>query len=219
VTWTAEKPLRADAERNRRRILDAAGELFATRGLEVTMDEIAAQAGLGVGTIYRRFPNRDAVAEQLFADGLDRVVALADAALAEPDPWEGLVSLLEGVLELMAADRGLRALMVGPARGHVGAARARAAMAPRVGELVRRAQEAGTLRGDVDRADIPITLLMIGSVMEYSGDLAPGLWRRMLALVLDGLRPTRDGATPLPAPPVPIDDVQRIMGAWRPRAD
>src|SRR5690242_16787206 len=87
----AEKPLRADAERNRQRLLDAARELFAERGLEVTLDDIAERAGVGVGTAYRRFASKDDLIDALFEQELAGIVEIADAAAAHEDAWEGLV--------------------------------------------------------------------------------------------------------------------------------
>src|SRR3954449_13048651 len=87
----AEPRLRRDAERNRERILAAAADAFAEGGLAVTMDEIARRAGVGVGTIYRRFPDKELLIEALFEQRIDELVALAEAAREEPDPFAGLV--------------------------------------------------------------------------------------------------------------------------------
>jgi AcrR family transcriptional regulator len=103
-----EKPLRADAERNRKRILDAAAELFAAKGLSVGLDEIAQHAGVGVGTAYRRFPDKRQRIEALFEERLDRLVELAERALAADDAWEGLTGFLEQATELQIHNRGLR---------------------------------------------------------------------------------------------------------------
>src|SRR2546423_10437444 len=90
-----QKPLRADAERNRRRVLDAAAELFAAKGLAVGLDEIARHAGVGVGTAYRRFPDKRELIEELYEDRVARMVALAERALAADDAWEGLAGFIE----------------------------------------------------------------------------------------------------------------------------
>src|SRR5690349_10234156 len=97
---TVEKPLRSDAARNRERILVAAEEVFATRGLEATLDDIAAHAGLGVGTVYRRFANRDELVDALFAEKLNVVAARARAVLDEPDSWVAVRRLLETMGEM-----------------------------------------------------------------------------------------------------------------------
>src|SRR5207248_4027407 len=108
ATHPPDRPLRADAERNRQRILDAARELFADRGLGVTLNDIAHHAGVGVGTVYRRFPDKKQLIDGLFEQRLEDLVALMDLAVSDPDPWRGLSGFLEHALELQAADRGLR---------------------------------------------------------------------------------------------------------------
>src|SRR3954452_25583966 len=120
------RPLRADAERNRTRLLDAARELFAERGLDVSMDEIAHHAGVGVGTAYRRFGSRDELIGALFEARMEEYVALAEDALREPDAWVALTGFLERSLAMQAADRGLKDLVFshGRARGRVTRVRA-----------------------------------------------------------------------------------------------
>src|SRR3954451_8548625 len=96
------RPLRKDAERNRQRILDAARELFAERGLQATLDDVAHRAGVGVGTVYRRFPDKEQLIDALFESRLDQMAALAEDGLTDADSWRGLVTFLEGVLSLQA---------------------------------------------------------------------------------------------------------------------
>src|SRR5712691_13153333 len=106
------RPLRRDAERNRQRILKAASEAFNERGLEVSLDEIARYAGVGVGTVYRRFRTKEELVEALFLERLDSVAAIADDAFEAADPWSGLVSFMERMAELMAGDLGLRQMLI-----------------------------------------------------------------------------------------------------------
>src|SRR3954451_11483124 len=113
----AEPRLRRDAERNRQRILAAAADAFAEGGLAVTMDEIARCAGVGVGTVYRRFPDKELLIEALFEQRLEELVALAEDALAHDDPWDGLVAFLERLLAVQAGDRGLKEVALGTAHG------------------------------------------------------------------------------------------------------
>ena len=114
---TADRPLRADAQRNRQRLLEAAHDLFAERGLSVTLDDIARRAGVGVGTAYRRFGSRDELITALFEERMHEILALADEAMAIENPWEGLVTFLTRMVELQASDRGLKEVMLGSARG------------------------------------------------------------------------------------------------------
>src|SRR4051812_14786464 len=102
-----ERPLRRDAELNRQRLLTAAGELFAERGLDVTLNDIAHHAGVGVGTAYRRFANKEEVIDAYFENKLDQVAQLADDTLKDPDPWRGLVTYVEQASALQMEDRGL----------------------------------------------------------------------------------------------------------------
>ncbi|MDP9345150.1 MAG: TetR/AcrR family transcriptional regulator [Actinomycetota bacterium] len=213
----AERPLRADAERNRLRILEAAAEVFAERGLGVTLDDIARHAGVGVGTVYRRFPDKEHLIDALFEARIEEMVAIADAGLAHPDPFAGLVHFLEHGLELQATDRGLKELMHNSGLGAKRVAHARAQMAPRVLELVSRAHASGQLRADVAGPDMPLITLMLGTVIDITHDIRPDVWRRLLAIVIDGLRANPGAATPLPVPPLELDEVQRAMGAPRTR--
>src|SRR4029450_851776 len=102
-----DRPLRRDAEINRQRLLTSASELFAQRGLDVTLNDIAHHAGVGVGTAYRRFANKGEVMAALFAARLNEVAALAAEAVDDPDAWRGLTTLLERSLRMQLEDRGL----------------------------------------------------------------------------------------------------------------
>src|ERR1700743_1904798 len=112
-----DRPLRRDAERNRQRILDAARELFAEEGLGVTLNDIAHHAGVGVGTVYRRFPEKTVLIEELFEQRLEDLVTLAAAALDDPDAWSGLKTFLRHALELQANDRGVKDLITASTDG------------------------------------------------------------------------------------------------------
>jgi AcrR family transcriptional regulator len=114
-----ERPLRKDAERNRLRILEAAGELFAERGLGVTLDDIARHAGVGVGTVYRRFADKELLIDALFEQRMELMCSIAAEALELQDPWDGFVYFFEQGSELQARDRGLKELLTWPrcARG------------------------------------------------------------------------------------------------------
>jgi AcrR family transcriptional regulator len=194
VTAPLDRPLRRDASRNRDRLLQAARELFAERGLDVPMDDIADRAGVGVGTAYRRFANRDEIIDALFEDRMADYVALAEAALAEPDPWAGLVTFLERSLAVQAADRGLKELLMRDRRTLDRVASARKRLLPLLGRIVARAHEAGVLRPGVTADDVGMLSHMLGT----TADFAPDLWRRYLPLVLDGLR----AGAPLPGEPL-----------------
>jgi AcrR family transcriptional regulator len=215
TTEESSPALRADAARNRLRILAAAADAFAEGGLAVTMDEIARRAGVGVGTVYRRFPDKELLIEALFEQRIDELVALAEAARDDPDPFAGLVRFFETFLAVQAADRGLKEVVLGTARGAGRAARARERIGPIVDHLLARACEAGDVRPDVAASDLALIQFMLGAVIDFTHDVAPETWRRILAIVLDGLRPRRDAPTPLPAPALDEPELDRAMDAWR----
>src|ERR1700710_867993 len=129
------RPLRKDAAENRERLLAAAAELFAHRGLDVTLNDIAHHAGVGVGTAYRRFANKEEVIDALFEDRLQAVAEVATDALDDPDPWNGLVSFLERALEMQFGDRGLNQIMNNAALGDARVSEARDRIAPVIEEL------------------------------------------------------------------------------------
>ena len=208
MTSPKTRPLRRDAERNRQLILRAAQELFADRGLDVSLDEIAAHAGLGVGTVYRRFPTKEDLVEALFEDRLRELLAIAQRALAHPDPWQGVVNLLEEGNALHSTDRGLREVVLGSRFGHDHVARIRDGLQPVVTELVPLYREFN---------DIPLISIMIGAVVDYAGDMQPDIWRRFLAIIIDGLRAGTPEATPMQSAALTPDEVDRTMRSWHPR--
>jgi AcrR family transcriptional regulator len=211
---TAERPLRKDAERNRRRILDAAREVFAERGLDAGLDHIARHAGLGVGTVYRRFPDKERLIDALFDERIAAIVALAEEAAAHEDPWEGLVFFFERSLSEQAADRGLKQLLLAGASGCARVSAGRERIAPPLHALVARAHAAGVLREGITAQDIPMITLMLGSLMDASRDVAPEAWRRYLELLLGSLRAGAGG--PLSSEPLDDGHVQAVLAAWKP---
>jgi hypothetical protein len=141
------------------------------------------------------------------------MVAVAEEALAAPDPWRALVAFLEYAVNTLAADVGLRQLMMFATYGRDQVAYAREQMRPVVSKLVQRAQEAGELRQDFSATDVPMIAFMLASAAEYAGPVQPDLWKRYLALVIDGLRPARDTASELPVPALTPRQVEESMRA------
>ena len=213
---TAEKPLRKDAERNRQRIMEAARDLFAKRGLEVTMDDIADHAGVGVGTVYRRFADRELLIDALFEDSFERMLTLAEDSLQIEDPWEGFVHFLEGALEMQASNRGLKGLLFSTAHGRERVAEARARITPVASQVLRRAQKAGVVRRDITDTDMPLLSLSLGTANDFAGHIEPEIWRRYLGILLDGLRVRRDAPSRLPVEPMEEKELDRAMRTWRP---
>jgi AcrR family transcriptional regulator len=181
------------------------------------MDEIARHAGVGVATAYRRFGHRDELIGALFEERMLDYVALAEEALAKPDPWDGLVTFLERSVAMQAADRGLKDLLMSHGHALDRVIRVRERVLPLIEQLIRRAHDAGALRPDVGALDVPMLSLMLGQVIDFSADTAPELWRRYLALLLDGLRSDRGAPTPLPTAPLEPAELDAAMSEWRPR--
>lgn len=209
------KTMRKDAARNRQRILDAAYELFAERGLSVTLNDIAHYAGVGVGTVYRHFPDREQLIDGLFEQRIHQIEALLRAALEDTDPWRGLTGFLERNLELQSQDRGLGQLVLGASGGFERVSRVRGRLQPLGKRLLERARDAGALRPDIEPQDIPLIQLMLFSMIDGGHEVAPDLWRRYLAIVLQGLRAKPKPPAPLPVAPPPFEQLDQIMAvAW-----
>lgn len=204
----AERPLRRDAERNRQLLLATARALIAECGLDVGHEDIARAAGVGKGTVYRRFPDKQDLIDALFDEHIDAVVTLAEDARKASDPWEGLRRFMEGNLEMQARDRGLRELLRGSRQGSQLVRRARERITPAVGELVTRAQAAGALTENIAPGDFVLVELMVTGVMDAARSFDPDLWRRALAVALAGLC---DGQA-LPGAPPDAEAIDRLHG-------
>jgi AcrR family transcriptional regulator len=213
------RQLRADAQRNLQLILAAARAVFARRGLEATLDEVAREAGLGVGTVYRRFRDKHELAEALFEDNLQLLVAEAEAAGSEEDPWEAFVSFLERFLERQARDCGLRDFVSTAGFGEDRLVKLKLRLRPAVERIVQRAQAAGRLRADFDSHDIAVIAVMLGAVEDFTRGVRPECWRRYLAMILDGVQCCEgSGAgSPLAEPPLGEGEIEAAMASWRPR--
>jgi AcrR family transcriptional regulator len=211
-----EQQLRKDAERNRQRILEAARELFAERGLGVTLNDVAHHAGVGVGTVYRRFPNKEVLIDTLFQEHLDEWRRLFEEGLDDPDPWHAVVSVHERALELWARNRGLKEFLLGSPHASKRATQQRAQLHPLAEKLIKRAQDAGEVRPDATTQDFGVVMLMIGEVMDAAQSVSPELWRRYLRIALQGLRPASAPLEPLPVPAVkPSQMDELLVGVWK----
>lgn len=183
-----ERPLRADARRNRARVLDAARDVLASDGLDAQMDDIARRAGVGVGTVYRHFPTKEALVEALVIERFDHLTEAVQAALAKGgDPWEAFSDFMWAAAKIQADDRALAEITAQrpfvmrefcPSSNELQSA---------VAELIERAQESGQMREEVSADDVPILMCGIGRVMQSTGAAQPA-WERYLRFTLDGLR-------------------------------
>jgi AcrR family transcriptional regulator len=215
MSGTSTRSLRKDAALNRDRLLGAASELFAERGLDVTLNDIAHYAGVGVATAYRRFANKEEVIDALFEQRLQVVAAVAQQALTDSDAWRGLVTFLERSLEMQFGDRGLTQVMNSPALGNVRVAEARDRIAPLIKALVERAKQAGAVRPDLDQTDIIFIQVGLSAIIESSRGLSPELYRRYLAIFLDGIRKKPRTFTDLSVEPMSAEETHMAMTRQR----
>jgi AcrR family transcriptional regulator len=211
----SNRALRRDAERNRQRIVAAARELFAVRGLEATLNDVAHHANVGVGTVYRRFATKEELLEAVFEDSIDQVACLAEAAVHVEDSWDGFVWFVEHLCELTATDRGLREMVCSKAYGGYRVECARLRLDPHLTMVVERARKDGYLRAEIEAGDMPILNLLAGTVSEWAGHVEPDLWRRYVALLLDGMR-DRDGQDRIAVDALKDEQMDAAMRGWRP---
>ena len=196
----APRRLRVDAERNRVALLTAAREVFAEQGLEAPLEEIALRAGVGIATLYRRFPTRGQLVAAALVDKIAQYAEAAEQALAIPDPWAGFASFVERICELQADDRGLSDLlsMTLPTDDRIEQLRKIANQ--RVARLVARAKATDRLRQEFVAEDLLVLLVANASVVHVTRQDAPEAWRRFVGLMLDAFGQTRESSA-LPAPP------------------
>ena len=170
--------LRADAQRNLGRVLDAAAEVFAEQGPGASVDEIARRAGVGHGTVFRRFPTKDALIAAVVEQRIAELHDLADHALESADASAAFTEFVWQAAEVNARDRGLHDCLLRCAQSPASVALQDAGV-----RVVKRAQRAGAVRSDIDAADVP---LLIRAALRAA---PPGQWRRYVQIVLDGLGP------------------------------
>jgi AcrR family transcriptional regulator len=193
--------LRVDAERNRQRVVAAASEAFAQHGLDVPMEDIAKRAGVGVGTLYRRYPTRADLIAAAFETKMSGYAEAARQALKDPDPWSGFCGYVERICAMQADDRGFTTVltMTFPTAKKFEADRNRAFADLTI--LIDRAKAAGKLRADFVTEDMPMFLMANAGVLAATADAAPDTWRRLVGYLLQAC--AASAAQPLPDPPAP----------------
>ncbi|MEV7009631.1 helix-turn-helix domain-containing protein [Streptosporangium sp. NPDC051022] len=203
------KPLRADAARNRDKLLAAATRVFGERGLDAPLEEIARRAGVSIGTLYNHFPTREAFLDAIFPERLAALDRIAAAALADPDAWNGFTGFVEGLFALQAEDRGLNDALARrfPLSPDVIEACHRGFR--HVDQIVGRAKESGRLRADFEPQDLITLVWAMSQVIRESMEAAPQAWRRCLAFFLDGLR--ADGARPIAVPALTQEQLAEVL--------
>ncbi|MDI9938719.1 TetR/AcrR family transcriptional regulator [Rhodococcus opacus] len=205
----SEKSLRRDAAENRQRLLDAAATVFSARGLDVGVDEIARVAGVGIGTLYRRFPTKDALISELVRQVLEDFLALARDAASAPE-GAGLEQVLYGSGAILASNRGCLSRMWNDDQTTVLRNEYRRILF----ELLTQAKQHGRIREDATDADLDLIFWSLRGVVATTRGVTDTGWRRILAVMIAGLRP---GAERLDAAPMNAQDVAHIMENLWPR--
>jgi AcrR family transcriptional regulator len=191
-----DRPLRADARRNREKIMASAAELFASRGREAQMEEIAAHCGLGMGTLYRHFPSKQALLTAMVRERFRGMADLARAAEQIADPGESFEKLLSSYLEAAEGDASFQLALMGS--GDVewrGLSEEKAAFGDAVSRVIERAVAAGAVRGDLAYADFILLSRGVMSTM-YFKPAGNADWRRHLELTLAGVRNSATAPAP-----------------------
>jgi AcrR family transcriptional regulator len=179
----AERPLRADARRNRERILKAARAVFAEQGMHSQIDDVAKRAKVGVGTVYRHFPTKEALLDALVRERFEEIAGYAREALERDDAWEGFCELIWRAAERNSADLAFCETVASTDKSTIVE---EVGLTASTRELIARAQAQGTMRLDATEQDVTIMMIGLSSVMSHGP--GPDAWRRYMTLMLDGLR-------------------------------
>ncbi|MEU6419453.1 TetR/AcrR family transcriptional regulator [Streptomyces spiralis] len=201
---------RRDALRNRKLLANTAREVFAEQGLDAPLDVIARRAGVGNATLYRHFPTRAALVDEVFRDALTETAAAGERARAAEDAWVGLTQYLRTVFAGLAADRGTNDLMTTNLEGVTSLEAIHAHNRETIDELIRHGKEQGTIRPDLTTEDLLFTLAALGRAVPALTTVAPDAWLRPLTLLLDALR-TNPATPPLPAPPLTSHQFGKVL--------
>lgn len=207
TTAPAPRRLRADAARNQQRIISAASELFAEHGLEITLDDVAARAGVGVGTVYRRFANKQELISEVFEQNVGEFAAAVDTAANHPDPWQGLVQLFDYCCRHMAANRGLSEVLLEMRDSVERFTCVRDRIRPGMNYVVQRAKDSGAVQPDLEPGDFFALVNMVDAVAGFARTVNPEVWRRYANVVLNGVRGDSVPRLPLSVPALTDDEV------------
>jgi AcrR family transcriptional regulator len=206
--------MRADARRNRERVLAAAEAVFSELGLKAHIEEVARRAGVGVGTVCRHFPTKQALIEAVLEAMYESLTHEAQRALEQPDPGAAFRSFFTTLSEFQARHRALAEQMATEIELPASARPLRTALRAAISELVTRAQQAGAIRADIGPADVSMLFSGVAHATALAGELQPALRERYVAIILDGLRPI--DASTLAGDPLDFAQLERLK-ARRPR--
>jgi AcrR family transcriptional regulator len=213
VTITDAKPAhthrRRDAQEHHERLIAAATQEFAARGIEASLEKIARDAGVAIGTLYRHFPTRMDLLMEAFAPRLEEFLSEANKAMEMDDPWQGFVYYLENLFRVQAGDRGFNDFLSRRFPGSPDTERIHDQGCRQMEDVLTRAQDAGEARSDIATADIVNLIWSNGRMIDATSTTAPDAWRRHLYLMLDAFRAER--AHPLPVPPMTDEQLYDAM--------
>jgi AcrR family transcriptional regulator len=202
-------PRRRDARERRGKLIAAAQHEFAARGVDASLEKIARDAGVAIGTLYRHFPTRLDLLLAAFEPRLEEFLEGADKALAMDDPWDGFVHYLENLFRVQAGDRGFNDFLSRRFPGSAHTEQIHDQMCRQIEQVLARAQEAGQARPDITQADIVNLIWSNGRIIDATSSTAPNAWRRYLYLMLDAYRAER--AHPIPEPPMTNEQLYDAM--------
>ncbi|MFC4942863.1 TetR/AcrR family transcriptional regulator [Pseudonocardia sp. GCM10023141] len=225
------RPLRRDAQQNLDRVLERASRVFAERGLGVALADIAAEAGVGVGTLYRRFPDKDELILAVYQEKMHAAVGKSEQASVASDPGAAFRWLIEAGAADFASDRGFRELVLGGLTESLGWARSgpptaltaaidrmNASVSGYLAVLIERAKVAGALRPDVEPTDVQLINAAVQAIVGFASDARPGIEQRMISMILEGLQPRTDVVATLPTPALTEEELGRaVRSTGRPR--
>lgn len=208
------RPLRRDAQENLERVLEHAAQVFAERGLGVTLADIASAAGVGVATLYRRFPDKDELILAIYREKMQGAIGKAERASVAADPAAAFRGLIESGAEDFSSDQGFRELVLGGLTESLGWARSgppsaltaaidhmNTSVSGYLFVLIERAKAVGALRPDIEPTDVQLINAAVQAVVGFASRARPGIEQRMISMILEGLHPRPDTPEPLPAPP------------------
>jgi AcrR family transcriptional regulator len=196
----ARLPRRRDARERREKLIAAAQREFAAHGVDASLERIAREAGVAIGTLYRHFPTRLDLLMAAFRPRVEEFLEGAEKALAMDDPWEAFVAYLENLFGMQVGDRGFSDFLSRRFTDSAETERIHDQMCQQIVDVLTRAQEAGKVRPDIAQADIVNLIWSNGRIIDATSTTAPRAWRRYLSLMLDAYRAER--AHPIPEPPM-----------------
>jgi AcrR family transcriptional regulator len=202
-------PRRRDALERRARLIAAAQREFAAYGVDASLEKIAREARVAIGTLYRHFPTRLDLLMAAFRPRLQEFLAGANQALGIDDPWDGFVHYLENLFAMQAGDRGFNDFLSRRFTDNAETERIHDQMCLQIGDVLTRAQDVGAARPDITQADIVNLIWSLGPIIDATSTTAPNAWRRNLYLMLDAYRAER--AHPIPEPPMTDDQLYDAM--------